>query len=68
MKMDYPTAWEIARSVPIKKHHPNCSFRQTDGALLCDCQVVYGDSNETSNKLVRGDKEIRAWVGMDKGE
>lgn len=40
--VDFPRAWQIARSVPPQQHpHPKCSFRQTDGALLCDCDVLY---------------------------
>lgn len=40
--IDFPRAWEIARSVPPQEHpHPKCSFRQTDGALLCDCDVLF---------------------------
>ena len=35
--MDYPTAWEICRSVPETKHHPDCSWRS---GLLCDCEVL----------------------------
>lgn len=39
--VDFPRAWQIARSVPPSQHpHPKCSFRQTDGALLCDCSVL----------------------------
>lgn len=39
--VDFPRAWEIARSVPPQEHpHPKCSFRQTGGALLCDCSVL----------------------------
>ena len=38
--MDFPRAWEIARAAPLDKHHERCSFRQTGGALLCDCEVL----------------------------
>ena len=38
--MDYPRAWQIAREAPMDRHHPKCSFRQTAGGLLCDCDVI----------------------------
>jgi hypothetical protein len=41
MSVDFPRAWQISQSASMKKHHPKCSYRQTDGALLCDCDVLY---------------------------
>lgn len=38
--MDFPRGWEIARNVPMEKHDPRCSFRQTKGGILCDCEVI----------------------------
>lgn len=41
MSVDIPRAWEIARGVAPQRHpDPKCSFRQTAGALLCDCAVL----------------------------
>ena len=40
MSIDFPRAWEIARAAPAEQHHQQCSFRQTSGAVLCDCAVV----------------------------
>jgi hypothetical protein len=40
MALDFPRAFELARTMPADAHHPKCSFRQTDGAILCDCQVI----------------------------
>ena len=40
MSVDFPRAWEIARSVPAEDHDPRCSYAQTSGALLCDCHVL----------------------------
>ena len=40
MSVDFPRAWEIARATPMEQHHPECSFRQTSGAILCDCAVI----------------------------
>jgi hypothetical protein len=37
--IDYPTAWELVNT-PLE-HHPRCSFEQTNGALLCDCDALY---------------------------
>ena len=41
MSVDFPRAWEIARMKPPEQHHEACSWRMTDGALLCDCHVLY---------------------------
>lgn len=38
--MDFPTAWTIAREAPPADHDPECSYAQTEGALLCDCHVL----------------------------
>ena len=40
MSIDFPRAWQIARSVPIEEHDHECSFRITTGALLCDCELI----------------------------
>ena len=38
--MDYPTAWEISRSVDPEDHDERCSTALTDGMILCDCAVL----------------------------
>lgn len=38
--MDFPTAWAIARETPVGEHDPRCSYAQTTGGLLCDCEVL----------------------------
>jgi len=45
--LDFPRAWELARAAPAAAHHPECSYAQTNGALLCDlgCPVI-ADSPE----------------------
>jgi len=42
MALDFPRAWELARAAPAEAHHPQCSYVQSDGALLCDlaCPVI----------------------------
>ena len=35
--VDYPRAFEITESVPMKKHHPECSWHY---GILCDCDVL----------------------------
>jgi hypothetical protein len=42
MSVDYPRGWQLARAVPFTLHDPACSYRQTTGAILCDCEVVMG--------------------------
>jgi len=41
MSVDFPRAWQIAHEAPMDKHVPLCSFRQTNGGVLCDCDVLY---------------------------
>jgi len=38
--MDYPTAWEIIKNTNQEDHHQMCSYRQSDGCILCDCYVI----------------------------
>lgn len=42
MALDFPRAWELANLAPRDAHHPDCSYAQTGGALLCDvaCPVI----------------------------
>ena len=40
MSVDWPRGWEIAKSVPFKKHHPECSYRVTKGCIICDCDIL----------------------------
>lgn len=40
MTVDYPRAWQIARTKPASKHHRKCSYRVTSGCVLCDCDVL----------------------------
>lgn len=66
--VDFPRAWEIARSVPPAKHpNPKCSFRQTDGALLCDCSVLFKHPEVTGVPVARpivriAEHEIDDWT------
>ena len=45
--MDFPTAWRYVRDRAVQygldEHDPRCSFRQTTGALLCDCDVLWDE-------------------------
>lgn len=40
MSVDFPRAWQISKMVAVDEHDPLCSYRQTDGGLLCDCHVL----------------------------
>lgn len=37
--LDFPTAFAIQRNAKLT-HDPECSFVQTNGALLCDCSAI----------------------------
>jgi hypothetical protein len=52
MTVDYPRAWEISRMVPIVEHHDMCSYRQTGGVLLCDCNVLM-DNPEVTDGIMQ---------------
>ena len=39
--VDFSRACEIARSVELEDHHEDCSFRTTEGGVLCDCDVLH---------------------------
>lgn len=42
--IDFPTGWELAKELgtDAEAHQsPECSYVQTDGALLCDCGAIY---------------------------
>jgi hypothetical protein len=41
--MDYPQAWEYVRSTDPTTHHERCSWRTENGALLCDCDVLWDE-------------------------
>lgn len=41
--MDYQTAWAFVRDTDPANHHEACSWRQTNGALLCDCDVLWDE-------------------------
>jgi hypothetical protein len=42
MALCFQRAWELARAAAREAHHPQCSYVQTGGALLCDlaCPVI----------------------------
>ena len=42
MSLDFPRAWELARAAAPEAHHPECSYMQSNGGLLCDlaCPVI----------------------------
>lgn len=52
MTVDYPRAWAISRSVVPEKHHEKCSTRQTNGAILCDCDVLFKHPDYLSNDFI----------------
>lgn len=41
--MDWPTAWAFIRTTRPEDHHERCSWRTENGALLCDCDVLWDE-------------------------
>lgn len=37
LQTDFPTAWAVMRKTDPQQHHERCSYRQTNGGVLCDC-------------------------------
>ena len=40
MSVDFTRAWQIARMSTIADHDEKCSYRQTNGGIICDCPVL----------------------------
>ncbi len=57
--MDYPTAWEFVRGTDPADHNERCSWRTQNGALLCDCDVLWDEY------VRRGGTDPRAAAGAD---
>jgi hypothetical protein len=38
--MEKSIAWQICDETNLEDHDPDCSYRQADGAILCDCEVL----------------------------
>ena len=41
MSIDFPRAWQIAEHSKAEDHHPECSYRVTEGCILCDCNIIH---------------------------
>lgn len=67
MSVDFPRAWQIARAVPPAEHpHPKCSFRQTGGGLLCDCEVLTEHPEYVeADVLHAGEADAVEWAAAD---
>jgi hypothetical protein len=57
--IDISTAWGIARFYPEGSHHPECSFRQSNGGVLCDCDVL---KRHIPKELTPKQKEFREYA------
>jgi len=40
--MDYPEAWRFVRE-NLEPHDRNCSWALTNGAILCDCHIIFDE-------------------------
>ena len=54
MSVNFPRAWQIARSVPISTHNSKCSYFISKGGILCDCEVLTTNLEYTNNMLLYG--------------
>jgi len=56
MGLDFPRAWQIAREAAMEDHDQKCSYRWTDGGLLCDCHVIYRHPEYLEGRLYGKDE------------
>lgn len=56
--MDYPTAWAFIREQhpDPSEHHPRCSWVQSSGGVLCDCDVLNKEYARRKALLVSGNQ------------
>lgn len=38
--IDFTTAWAVMKATKPEYHHEKCSFRVSNGGLLCDCAAM----------------------------
>jgi hypothetical protein len=41
--MDFPDAWKFMRLTKTEEHDPKCSWRQSEGGMLCDCHIIWDE-------------------------
>lgn len=51
--MDFPTAWEFVRETDPADHHEQCSWRTQNGALLCDCRILWDEYDRRKRPWTR---------------
>lgn len=56
--MDFPKAWRIATSVKLEEHQEECTYRRTEGAFLCDCEVLNRHISKEERGLTDEQKQI----------
>lgn len=49
--LDFPQAWAFIRDTRPEDHDPKCSWRQMDGALLCDCSVLRDEYDRRAREM-----------------
>lgn len=54
--MSFPEAWAFVNETHMDEHTPTCSYRQSQGAILCDCHVLW-DEYDRRAKLADGPAE-----------
>lgn len=57
MSVDFPRAWQIAKSADINEHDEKCSFFITQGGLLCDCHIL-STHPESKDNILQGENGI----------
>jgi hypothetical protein len=60
--MDYPMAWAFVATTKPEDHHPQCSWRTTGGALLCDCHILQNEYERLAKVWRLMTIKCRAWV------
>lgn len=68
LQSDFPTAWEVMRKTKPNQHHERCSYRQSNGGVLCDCaaekvfiETVKMQQKRAAQELGRLGGSVKNW-------
>jgi hypothetical protein len=55
--MDFPEAWDYVRETELDEHATACSYRVTQGGMLCDCFILMDEYERRKAAVHYLDKE-----------
>ena len=65
---DFPSCWKVIRQTTIKNHRDECSYRLTNGGMLCDCAAreAFIATIEFANRIVQSERLAERKRVLDK--